>query len=131
MAVPYPPNLRKPPTQTGNEVLHGIARRTDGRPQTDQFHYWIFFVCILVVFLDGYDGAAMAFAAPAMAAELNMDVKSLGPLFAAALVGMVVGSSLFGLAADRYGRRPAIVLSTLVFGIFTAATMTANHSNCC
>ncbi len=85
-------------------------------------HLWIMTLCFLVVLFDGYDGGALAFAAPGLMADLRFDPKTLGPVFSAHLVGMVFGSSLFGLAADRFGRRPAIIISTLIFGTFTIAT---------
>jgi MFS transporter, AAHS family, 4-hydroxybenzoate transporter len=89
-------------------------------------HYEIFAVCILLVLIDGYDGAALAYAAPAIVADIKLDPSMLGPLFAAHLVGMVLGSGPSGLIADRHGRRPTIICATIVFGVSTLLMATAS-----
>jgi MFS transporter, AAHS family, 4-hydroxybenzoate transporter len=91
-----------------------------------RYHYEIFVVCILLVLIDGYDGATLAYAAPAIVADIKLDASALGPLFAAHLVGMVLGSGSSGLIADRYGRRPTIICATFIFGLFTLLMATAS-----
>jgi AAHS family 4-hydroxybenzoate transporter-like MFS transporter len=88
-------------------------------------HYQVFAVCFLLVLIDGYDGATLTYAAPAIVAAIRLDPAALGPLFAAHLVGMVCGSGPAGLIADRRGRRPTIIGATLVFGLFTLLMATA------
>src|SRR5580692_8128174 len=91
-----------------------------------KYHYEIFAVCILLVLIDGYDGATLAYAAPAIAADIKLDSSLLGPLFAAHLVGMVLGSGPSGWVADRHGRRPTILFATVIFGICTLLMATAS-----
>jgi MFS transporter, AAHS family, 4-hydroxybenzoate transporter len=91
-----------------------------------RYHYEVFAVCTLLVLIDGYDGASLTYAAPAVAGEINLPPGLLGPLFAAHLVGMVLGSGPSGLIADRRGRRPTILGATAVFGIFTLLTAAAS-----
>src|SRR5262245_21513247 len=57
--------------------------------------------------------------------EFDVDKKALGWVLAAALVGMSVGSFTLGPAGDRYGRRPIIVVSGLLFGLATALAATS------
>src|SRR5476651_1347718 len=78
---------------------------------------WSFFI----VLIDGYDIAAIAFAAPSLAKEWALKPGSLGPVFSASLIGILFGSAIFGWIGDRYGRKAALVGSNLVFGIFTLA----------
>src|SRR5476651_985891 len=78
---------------------------------------WSFFI----VLIDGYDIAAIAFAAPSLAKEWALKPGSLGPVFSASLVGILFGSALFGWVGDRYGRKAALVSANLLFGIFTFA----------
>src|SRR5471032_1280124 len=78
---------------------------------------WSFFI----VLIDGYDIAAIAFAAPSLAKEWALKPGSLGPVFSASLVGILFGSAIFGWVGDRYGRKVALVGSNLLFGIFTLA----------
>jgi AAHS family 4-hydroxybenzoate transporter-like MFS transporter len=79
----------------------------------------------LVLVLDGLDIQVIAFAAPALMSEFNVDKKALGWVLAAALVGMSIGSFTLGPAGDRYGRRPMIVWSGLLFGLATVLAATS------
>ena len=76
---------------------------------------WSFFI----VLIDGYDIAAIAFAAPSLVNEWALKPGSLGPVFSASLIGILFGSAIFGWVGDRYGRKAALVWSNLVFGVFT------------
>src|SRR5476651_101733 len=78
---------------------------------------WSFFI----VLIDGYDIAAIAFAAPSLAKEWALKPGSLGPVFSASLVGTLFGSALFGWVGDRFGRKTALIGSNLLFGVFTLA----------
>jgi AAHS family 4-hydroxybenzoate transporter-like MFS transporter len=78
---------------------------------------WSFFI----VLIDGYDIAAIAFAAPSLAKEWALKPGSLGPVFSASLIGILFGSAIFGWVGDRYGRKTALIGSNLLFGIFTFA----------
>ncbi|MGC1695015.1 MAG: MFS transporter [Pseudolabrys sp.] len=76
---------------------------------------------LFIVLIDGYDIAAIAFAAPSLAKEWALKPGSLGPVFSASLIGILFGSALFGWVGDRYGRKAALVWSNLLFGVFTLA----------
>src|SRR5260370_4360545 len=78
---------------------------------------WSFFI----VLIDGYDIAAIAFAAPHLVRAWGVAPGALGPVFSASLVGILFGSAIFGWVVDRYGRKAALVGSNLWFGIFTLA----------
>jgi AAHS family 4-hydroxybenzoate transporter-like MFS transporter len=78
-----------------------------------------------IMIIDGFDIQVMGFAAPAMAAEFGIERSAFAPAFAAALIGMAVGGFTLGPWGDRHGRRPAVLLSTLVFGVGTLATAAA------
>src|SRR3569832_209071 len=86
------------------------------------FHYGLMFWCVLLSLIDGYDIAAIAFAAPHLAREWHLAARSaLGPVFSASLIGSLFGSALFGWIGDRYGRKVALISSNLLFGVFTLA----------
>lgn len=88
----------------------------------------VLFLAGLTIVLDGLDIQAVAFAAPAIAADLGLQRASLGPIFSAGLLGMALGSMLMGPVADRYGRRFSVLLSVSLFGGFTFATAFASSS---
>ena len=84
---------------------------------------WSFFL----VLIDGYDIAAIAFAAPHLIREWHISPKALGPVFSASLVGILFGSALFGWIGDRYGRKASLIAANLVFGIFTVGAAYATN----
>lgn len=79
-------------------------------------------LCTAVVLLDGFDVQAIAFTGPAIAAQWDLAPGRLGPVFAAGLVGMAAGALVVGPLGDRFGRRPALLLSVVTFGLFTLLT---------
>src|SRR6476620_2823294 len=97
-----------------------VSRLLDQRGLSS-FHYSLIFWSVLLSLIDGYDIAAIAFAAPHLVREWGLKPGALGPVFIASLIGILFGSALFGWVGDRYGRKAALVWSNLLFGVFTLA----------
>jgi len=74
---------------------------------------------VLLAMIDGYDIGAIAFAAPSLIKEWHIAPKALGLVLSASNIGVLFGSQIFGWVGDRYGRKTALILSNLLFGIFT------------
>ena len=91
------------------------------RQKVGKFHLRILILCFLVLVIDGYDAQSIGFAAPALAAAWHVAKSSFGPIFAAGLLGMALGALLFGVLADRFGRRTVIIFCVFFFGILTLA----------
>ena len=86
-------------------------------------------VCVCtfsVMILDGFDVQIIGFAAPALVAEFGIERSALGPALAASVLGMCLGAMAIGRIGDRFGRRPALLLSTVLFGATTLLGATAN-----
>jgi AAHS family 4-hydroxybenzoate transporter-like MFS transporter len=81
-----------------------------------------------IMFLDGYDLQAMAFAAPSIVRAWSIDRAALGIVFSAGIFGIMVGGLVFGSLGDRIGRRLSIMASMAVFGGFTLATVWARDT---
>ncbi|MGH7654723.1 MAG: MFS transporter [Gemmatimonadaceae bacterium] len=76
----------------------------------------------LAVLMDGFDVQAMGFVAPAIIKAWGVSKASLGPVFGAGLFGMLVGSLGLSVVADRVGRRPVMIVATLMFACGMLAT---------
>ena len=85
-------------------------------------------VCVCtfsVMILDGFDVQIIGFAAPALVAEFGIERSALGPALAASVLGMCLGAIAIGRIGDRFGRRPALLVSTVLFGATTLLGRTA------
>ena len=86
-------------------------------------------ICILLTALDGFDVLAISFASPGIASEWGINRAALGIVLSMELIGMAIGSVLFGTLADSWGRRPAVFacLALMTVGMYLAATATNVH----
>ena len=73
----------------------------------------------VITFFDGFDMNVIAFAAPYLTKQFALDRTMMGYVFSIGLVGTMIGGFLFGALGDRIGRRPAIILATVAFGVLT------------
>lgn len=79
---------------------------------------WI--VVILMIFLnalDGFDVLSSAFASPGITKEWGVTRDALGIMLSAELVGMGFGSFLLGGLADKWGRKPTMLLCLAVMAV--------------
>src|SRR5690606_34842244 len=81
-------------------------------------------ICILLTALDGFDVLAISFASPGIADEWGIDRAALGIVLSMELIGMAVGSVIFGSVADSFGRRPTVLvcLFLMTVGMYLAST---------
>lgn len=82
-------------------------------------------VCFLIAMLDGYDTLMLSFIAPLISKDWGLGRGAFGSIFAAGYAGAMVGAVLFGMAADRFGRKKLLLVSILIGGVFTVLCATA------
>ncbi len=101
-----------------------VAQLVD-RSRVGAFQWGIFTLCSLCLIMDGFDVQAMGYVAPAIIREWQIPNYVLGPVFSAALLGVLVGSLLLSMLADKIGRRPVLIGGALYFAVLTLWTARA------
>jgi MFS family permease len=71
--------------------------------------------------LDAFDVTLFALALPAIRLELGLSPAQGGALGSVALLAAAAGGVAFGVFADRFGRTRALMLSVVLYSVFTAA----------
>jgi AAHS family 4-hydroxybenzoate transporter-like MFS transporter len=102
-----------------------ITQLIDDRKMS-AFNAQLVILLFFVALLDGYDIIAAAVALPHLRAAWHIaDMRPVGWMLSASLVGILFGAPLFGYVGDRFGRKKAIICSCLTFGVFTLAAVEA------
>lgn len=83
-------------------------------------------VCVCLNMLDGFDILAMSFAASGVKADWHLANSQLGYLLSAGLIGMGAGSLTVAPWADRFGRRPIVLLSVSIAALGMMASAGAS-----
>jgi AAHS family 4-hydroxybenzoate transporter-like MFS transporter len=83
------------------------------------FNLNLLFWSFLAMFADGYDISVMPFAMPTLSKLWHVDAGLQGWALTASLIGILAGSPLLGYIGDRYGRKAAIVLGSVIYGVTT------------
>jgi AAHS family 4-hydroxybenzoate transporter-like MFS transporter len=101
-----------------------VGEIIDQRPLS-RFQVSTIVLCGLVLVLDGFDAQSLGFLAPSIARTLGVPVRTFGPIFGAALFGLMISAMIAGPVADRWGRKWLVVFCTMMFGTFTILTARA------
>jgi AAHS family 4-hydroxybenzoate transporter-like MFS transporter len=83
------------------------------------FHVRIMVLCGLVQFFEGFDALVLAYTAPSLTHAWHIQRSALGPVFAASLMGMAIGTVTLSPLADWIGRKKLIILAVFIFGSLT------------
>jgi AAHS family 4-hydroxybenzoate transporter-like MFS transporter len=101
-----------------------IAQRIDNS-RLGLFQLAIFTLCGICLFMDGFDTQAIAYVGPTLVKEWSIPRAALGSVFSAAPFGVLIGSLLFSMLADKIGRRPVLIGVTLYYAVLTLLTTRA------
>src|SRR5437879_5808494 len=110
----------------GYGLLPGPASRAPLAPTLDVIaplenapltgaHWRVAALLTLALVIDIMKPASLGFVTPGMRMEYRVSADTVAWLPFAALAGTVVGSCVWGVLADIYGRRASIVLSSVMF----------------
>ena len=79
-------------------------------------------LCFLLALMEGFDLQSMGVAAPMMREAFHLEPNQLGMAFSAATLGTLPGALLAGKMADMYGRKPILIVNTILFGLMSVLT---------
>jgi putative MFS transporter len=97
-----------------------IAARIDRVP-TGPFHYRLASILGGGTFFDAFDALSIAVVLALVIRTFGLSFSDAGLIVSAGYAGQWLGAVVVGALADRIGRRPAFVLSLVVFGLLSLA----------
>ncbi len=89
--------------------------------QVRPFQIGVFILCGLCLIMDGFDVQSWGYVAPSLFAEWHL-ASAAGRVASFTLTGVLIGSLLFSMLADKIGRRPVLIGATLYFSALTLLT---------
>jgi AAHS family 4-hydroxybenzoate transporter-like MFS transporter len=87
----------------------------------------VFVLCLMTLIIDGFDVQAMGYVIPALSGAWEIEPSQFRTVLPAANFGVLIGSLLFSPIADKIGRRPVLIGSTLWFAVMTLAAAFAGN----
>jgi putative MFS transporter len=94
---------------------HGLALQVADGIALNRRHWSLVTVLAIALVIDVMKPATLGFVMPGMTREYGLSKQNAGLLALVALTGTTVGSVVWGMIADRFGRRATILLSALMF----------------
>jgi MFS transporter, AAHS family, 4-hydroxybenzoate transporter len=107
------------------DTVVDVSQLIDEHP-ISRFQIGVATLCGLAVFMDGFDTQMVGYVLPAIAKSMQIAPSALWPVIVSGLVGLMAGALLFGIVADRVGRKWVIIACLVIFGIFMLLTPTAS-----
>jgi AAHS family 4-hydroxybenzoate transporter-like MFS transporter len=89
------------------------------RGQLTNLQRWTYVLASLAIIIDGFDGQMIGYAIPQIMNEWGTTRAAFSMAVASGLAGMAIGSLSAGVLADKFGRKPVLIGSILLFGTST------------
>jgi putative MFS transporter len=106
-----------PRAELGTQII-SIASRVERLPLS-RFHHRFITLISLGGWFDFYDIFMMAYIGAALQHSQFLTLQEFSHMIAAGFCGMFVGTVIFGMGSDYFGRRFAFVLMLLIYSVFT------------
>ena len=87
-----------------------------------RFHRSILILSCFVTLFDGLDFSLISYTLPYIRDDMGLSTIEIGNVTMAAFIGQMVGSLVGSYIADIVGRRPVIIVSTLIAAVMTFIT---------
>ncbi len=105
-------------------IASDVQPHFDVTKAIDDGHFtWLqkltYLLAALAIIVDGFDGQMIGYAIPLIMKEWGVTRAAFSLAVASGLAGMAIGSLTAGIFADKFGRKPVLIVSILLFGIST------------
>ncbi len=97
------------------QPIAAAAQGTDDGDRLTSAHWLLMATLTFALIIDSMKPASLGFVVPGMAAEYGLPRPKVAILVFFALLGTTIGSLVWGILADRLGRRAAILLAAIMF----------------
>jgi MFS transporter, putative metabolite:H+ symporter len=101
-------------------TVDDVVARLERMP-ISSWHLKARFIVGIATFFDGFDALAIAYVLPVIGPQWHLTPPQIGLLLSASFFGQLLAALFFGWFAERYGRMPAIIWSTLIYSVMSLA----------
>jgi AAHS family benzoate transporter-like MFS transporter len=85
----------------------------------NSFYLWTFLICLLIRTLDGYEINMIGTVIPAIIKDGQLTTTQVGLIASMSLYGMIFGSIIFGMLADKIGKVRVLMISVFFYAFFS------------
>ncbi len=95
----------------------------------DRLHVLVTWLCGIVLTLEGYDFASVAYAVPSLVDAWHVKPVAFTGVLTAGNIGLLLGAVVGGPIGDRIGRKPVLIGCVAVFGLFSLLSAFAGSTH--
>ncbi|TBL76560.1 MFS transporter [Paenibacillus thalictri] len=85
----------------------------------NRFHIGLLISCCVIIIFDMFDLVIYGSVIPILLKEWSISPIQAGAIGSYGFFGMMVGAVCFGIFADKFGRKTGLILSVILFSVFT------------
>lgn len=89
-----------------------------GESKFNGFFFMIIILGALMMLFDGYDQGIWGSALTVLKADTGIDDSVFGFISGAGMYGMMIGGIVFGMLADRIGRKRTLIICVAIYSLF-------------
>ncbi|WP_338466153.1 MFS transporter [Novosphingobium sp. ZN18A2] len=110
------PHTRSSPSVKAGHIDVGLLIDSAGLNPLSKL---VLALACLTSFMEGLDLSVISYVAPYIRDDLKLPAQSLGNVFSASVLGMLIGGLAISPLGDRFGRRPVIVFAGCAFALMS------------